>query len=426
MDETETVFRMKRSAAGVLNKTFQALIQNQSISIADCYEALGLYFLNPDVIASWTELLQIKNENFETYLTSKERTNFIADAVCEFAQCRERLDPTSRLLLGGASPSLPSEVTFWQMQFPNILISNLKKGGSYGCIWGLPRTGKTSLAVNFMELFIADTQLHILTNIVVKEQMEQIHYCPTLSELVKQMASNPGWVAILDETATYIPKKRALSTENIDFENLGRFVGKLGGRLLVITHDMARDIPPILQSWMSEQFHKLDLTSMVAILGKPGGLRMNRHIVNIPDCNLSFITEDITSLSFDISIKKLLSDIQTEKGVEKEEQKHAILEWIENNKKSDEEEDKAEKNSLHKAAQADNRVKEILAKGYTKMRAYGIVAREMKLSPETIRYYCGVIRKGSRYGDGEFDDENTEVPNENGNVDEEEKKQVPR
>ena len=192
-----------------------------------------------------------------------------------------------------------------------MLLQNFKRGGTYGCIWGLPRTGKTSLAVNFIELFIGDTQFHVLTNITIKEDMEQVHQCSTLSELVRQMATNRDWVCILDETGTFVHKKRALSNENIDFENLGRFIGKLGGRLIMITHDMARDVPPILQSWMSEQYRKLDLTSMVAILNKPGGLRMNRLISNIPDCSLSFITEDITSLNFDVSIKALLSDIHS-------------------------------------------------------------------------------------------------------------------
>jgi len=347
--------------------------------------------MNEDVISSWTELLQLKHENYETYLDDKERMDFIADSVNEFAQARMHLDPTSRLLLGGSSPTLPSEVTFWDMRFPNILIQNFKKGGTYGCIWGLPRTGKTSLAVSLMELFISDTQLTILTNIVLKESMEQVRFCSTLSELVKQMVTNTHWIAILDETATFVPKKRALSSENLDFENLGRFVGKLGGRLIMITHDFARDIPPILQSWMTEQFHKLNLESMIAILNKPSGLRMNRMITNIPDCNLSFITEDITGLEFDISIKKLLSEIQTEKGVDRGEQRDAILSWLKNNEKSEPEKKKKKELIIERTQKAKKRYDELIAKGFTKMHAYRKIGDEMELSPETIRQYMGYV-----------------------------------
>lgn len=389
---------MKRSASAQMNKAFTSAIQKQFISISEAYELLAMYFVNADVIASWTKLLQLKHENFETYLNGKERLNFMADIVSEYSQLRERLDPTSRLLLGGSSPMLPMEKTYWNMVFPDILICNLKKSGTYGCIYGNPRSGKTSLAVNFIELFINTSQLHILTNIVLKEDLEQVHFCPTLSELVKQMATQNGWICILDETATFVGKKRALSKENVDFENLGRFVGKLGGRLLMITHDMARDVPPILQSWMTETYKKLDLTEMIAIMRRTGGFQLNRVISNIPDCTLSFVTEDITSLNFDISIKDLLNDIQTMKGVEKGEQKNAILEWLENNRKRSKEEptDIAER----RAKLAEEKVDALLEKGWSKMKAYIKIGRNMGLSPQTIRYYYSFRKREKKDAEG--------------------------
>jgi hypothetical protein len=343
----------------------------------------------------------MKYENFETFLSEEERLHFVADAVTEFALNREHLDPTSRLLLGGASPSLASEKTYWSMQFPNILINNLKKGGTYGCICGNPRTGKTSLAVSFIELFIADTQLQILTNIVVKEDMEAIHFCSTLSELVRQMVTHKGWICILDETATFVGKKRALSSENIDFENLGRFVGKLGGRLVMITHDMSRDIPPILQSWMTEIYRKTKLDEMVAILNKPGGLHMNRMICDIPDSNLSFISEDITSLNFDISIKKLLSEIQTMKGTDKDEQRRAILDWLKRNEKTDEEKKKTIDGIAVRAERAYGKFTTLLEKGYTKMKAYQKIADEMNVSLDTVRSYIASIKRKDEINDEE-------------------------
>lgn len=395
------------------------MMSQQQVTVQQCYELMGQFFVNEDVIISWTELLDLKQSNYETFLTEKERKNFKADAVREFAFMRERLDPTSRLLLGGASPTLPSENTFWDMRFPSVLLQNFRKGGTYGCIWGLPRTGKTSLAVNFIELFIADTQFHILSNIVVKEEMEQIHPCNTLSELVKNMATYNGWVCILDETGTFVGKKRALSTENVDFENLGRFIGKLGGRLIMITHDMARDVPPILQSWMSEQYRKVELTSMIAILNKPGGLRMNRMITNIPDCNLSFITEDITSLKFDVSIRDLLSDIQTEKGADREEQRNAILRWLEEHKKDPKAEKSAQAKAEEKAIQATMRFEQLLKKGVTKMKAYQTIAEEMKVSPDTVRSYVAYLKRKEEIDEDASSEE--EITGENGGVDYEEK-----
>lgn len=400
---------MKRSAASQLNKAFSTMIKNHFFTVEDTYEAMAQFFVSEDIITSWTTLLHLKYENFETYLSEEERLHFVADAVSEFALNREHLDPTSRLLLGGASPNVAFEKTYWSMQFPNILINNLKKGGTYGCICGNPRTGKTSLAVSLMELFISDTQLQILSNIVVKEDMEMIHFCSTLSELVRQMVTHKGWVCILDETGTFVGKKRALSTENIDFENLGRFVGKLGGRLIMVTHDMSRDVPPILQSWITEVFRKIKLDEMYAILNKPGGLHMNRMICDIPDSNLSFISEDITSLNFDISIKKLLSEIQTMKGVEKDEQRRAVINWLDKNKKTDDDRQKAEEGVRIRAERAYGKFTTLLEKGFSKMKAYQKIAEEMNVSLDTVRSYVASVKRK-----GELDEEVVGVTNENG------------
>jgi hypothetical protein len=128
------------------------------------------------------------------------------------------------------------------------------------------------------------------------------------------MVLHKKWICILDETATYIPKQRAMSETNIDFVNLCRFVGKLGGRLILITHDFDRDIPTILQTFISERYEKIDLDKMQVTLGRQGGyIKMYETIRDIPDAELKFITEDITSVDFDISVAKLLQDIQESK-----------------------------------------------------------------------------------------------------------------
>jgi hypothetical protein len=64
-DETLTIFKMKRSASGQLNKAFSTAIKQQFITVDDAYEMVGLFFLNPDVIQSWTQLLHLKYENYE-------------------------------------------------------------------------------------------------------------------------------------------------------------------------------------------------------------------------------------------------------------------------------------------------------------------------------------------------------------------------
>ena len=82
---------MKRSAAGQLNKAYLSTMQKQQITVQECYEIMGLFFVNEDIIISWTELLDLKQSNYETFLTETERKSFKADMVREFAFMRERL-----------------------------------------------------------------------------------------------------------------------------------------------------------------------------------------------------------------------------------------------------------------------------------------------------------------------------------------------
>jgi hypothetical protein len=170
---------------------------------------------------------------------------------------------------------------------------------------------------------------------------------------------------------------------------------------------------------MSEQYRKVELTSMIAILNKPGGLRMNRMITNIPDCNLSFITEDITSLKFDVSIRDLLSDIQTEKGADREEQRNAILRWLEEHKKDPKAEKSAQAKAEEKAIQATMRFEQLLKKGVTKMKAYQTIAEEMKVSPDTVRSYVAYLKRKEEIDEDASSEE--EITGENGGVDYEEK-----
>lgn len=398
--ESLTTFRMKQSAARQANKTFQEYIRKQMITIDDAYEMLGMFFMNPDVIQSWTELLTKKYKDYDVALNNKERLNFIADATSEFAQSRERLDPTSRLLLIGASPSLSGEKTFWNLKFPDCLVQNFKHPGTYGCIEGVPRSGKTSLAVSFMKVITDTTKLEILTNIAIRDAPDKIHYTPTLSNLVTEMAEWSGWVCILDETGAFVGRKRALSSENVDFENLGRFIGKLGGRLIMITHDMNRDVPTILQTWMSETYRKLSLTDAWVSLQRQGGLNMRRAITSIPDAEMDYMTEDITSLQFDISIKKLLSDIQHTKKFGKEEQKKAVIEWIEENKKRI-----SSSQVMDRATIAYNKVSELIKKGVPKMTAYMDVGKEMNLTGHTIRQYHTFIKKAEEERTKQIEDD---------------------
>lgn len=312
-EENKTLFLMKRSAAGAVKKKLSQIINAIPLTIDEAYDGLVFFFVDEDVIDSWTQLLnKLKMEQHleETgmYVPEHIRKKFIRYLTIQASKLfTEKFDTTSRLLIRGATDT--DDVLNWFLKWPECILSNFKDNGCYGCIEGVPRSGKTSLACTFMPIFHEAFGLEIITNIKIKDQPDYIHYTTKLSSLVKLMDEKKRWVCILDETATFAYKKLALKTENIDFENLGRFIGKMGGRLLMITHSFEMDIPTQLQTWMSERYKKLDSTTVrIDLAGK--NYKAHKLIEGVPDTELKFVTEDITSLQFDISISKMLARVQ--------------------------------------------------------------------------------------------------------------------
>lgn len=314
--QTETMFRMKRSASAAVKKAFNELIDTIPLPINKAMESVIFYFVDEDVNRSWLYYLNKLKTEGKLYLNEEERQEFMADLSSQaMKKFTYELDPSSRLLIMGATND--RDTINFHMRFPDCLVSNFKVPGTYGVIDGLPRSGKTSLATTFMEL-LYQIDFDIITNIAINDPPHYIHYVQKLSDMVMKMDELTRWVCILDETATFATKKRAVSHENVDFENLARFVGKMGGRLILITHSFELDVPTILQEWTTERFTKTDLESAMVHLSRDGGyIKMHKQITGIPDAEMHYITEDITSLQFDISIKKVLFRIQDGVSIEK-------------------------------------------------------------------------------------------------------------
>jgi hypothetical protein len=270
------------------------------------------YFVNVDVIHSWNVVIEQGKMRGEQLLPEKMMEKFLSDCCEQYSiKTNTELDTLTNAFLMGSSTDGGISIN---LRFPDCLVSNFKLSGTYGSIYGIPRSGKTSLACFFMDIFHKVHHMDVITNIPITPQPEWCHLEKKLSGIIRQMVLHKKWICILDETATYIPKQRAMSETNIDFVNLCRFVGKLGGRLILITHDFDRDIPTILQTFISERYEKIDLDKMQVTLGRQGGyIKMYETIRDIPDAELKFITEDITSVDFDISVAKLLQDIQESK-----------------------------------------------------------------------------------------------------------------
>jgi len=309
-DDGLTLFYMKRSAAGSAKRQFDLLMSERPFANETKFEIMRNFFIDSDVVEDWCNLLnKIDSHGITNEKQKQIDFEFKKDATIQYTKkMTYQLDPTSRLLVMGATDE--KEESNWVMRFPDCLVSNFKLEGTYGAITGLPRSGKTSLATSFMELMYNTLGLNTITNIKIQNSPKYVTYVTRISDLIKAMIETENWVAILDETAVYIPRKRPLAKRNVDFELLARFIGKLHGRLILITHDFDKDIPPLLQTWISERYHKKGLTNVKVDLAKSGGvIKMHKLIQNVPDTTLEFIHRDISGIKFDVSIEELMQYI---------------------------------------------------------------------------------------------------------------------
>lgn len=324
-DQNITQFKMKRSAAWNARQDFNAASNMNPLPIPTCFDLLQRFFVDSDVIQSWALALNKMLENGEDYLTDAQRRDFLADSTVQFSKkATFELDPISRLLIMGSGGK--SEGISWFMRFPDCLVSNFKIPGTFGVIDGLPRTGKTSVACCFARILGEVFHMKIITNIVIKDPPDYYVIVSSLSAMIKEMVAPGKFVAILDETATYIPKKRALANELMDFEALARFIGKWRGGLIVITHSFERDVPSLLQEWTTEKYKKIELELMRVDLDKQGGhITLHKTIKHVPDTSFKFITEDTVALNFDIKVSKMLQEIQ---DIEYGKKPERIIQWL--------------------------------------------------------------------------------------------------
>jgi len=259
---------MKRTASAEMQQNFEKVINEIPLRVETARLATALFFVDNDYVKVWNKKL----DSYQEKLPPRARQLFLAHLNNQYSKLiTEKIDPTSRVFVRSYNP---------------------------------------------VKMFYEDFGIETLTNIKINNEPDYVHYVQKLSDLVQEMNNLRRWICILDETATFADKKVALSKGNIDFENLARFIGKMGGRLLMITHSYERDIPTRLQDWMTERYKKVDKTILHCY--NQGKLYTgNEKIKDVPDTDFYFITEDITSLQFDISIKQLLQDIQDNISVER-------------------------------------------------------------------------------------------------------------
>lgn len=325
---------MKQSAAAQAKEQFKLLMHERPFDIEIMREIMYTFFVRDDIIRAWERFFN-KVETGEVQILREDKMNFKSDARQQFAEkLTFQVDPVSRVSMMGSKEDRND--TSWHVIRPDALVANFRDNGTYGVIYGVPRSGKTSLATMLMRIIRDEWGITPITNIKLNDG-KGICYVTKVSELIRAMVEEDEWIIVLDETGTYIDRKKPMQRTNIDFENLARFMGKLRGRMIMATHDYERDVPPKLQNFITEKYWKRSKKRVRVDLTKDGGhIKMHQTIGNVPDAVDSngkpiYMTEDISGLKFDVDISELLDDIPETRGHRQEEY---IIEWL--NKKEEE------------------------------------------------------------------------------------------
>jgi len=324
------IWHMKRSASGQAQRRYKELIEKTPMDYGTLFTLLENYWVDQDKIHAMAKALLMKQKAGEE-ISDDMLISFRIESTAQWAKKQAMLDSTSRLLIAGAGDA--QEYQSFMQKYPECLVSNFKLPGTYGVIHGPPRSGKTDLACTLMNLMLG-FDLDIITNIKINNPPDGIHVITTLSQLVsKLVGSNRQTVVILDETATVVSKQKPTASRSIDFQNLGRFIGKLRSSLVMVTQSFYRDVPSLIQDWTTEKYEKIGLKMVKIDLARPNGhVKMHKIFKDIPKTNLDFETHDITGLQFDISIDELLQTIADAPDKDK-----AIQRYISSGKEKEEE-----------------------------------------------------------------------------------------
>lgn len=317
------LFHMKRSASGEAKKLYQQYWKKpEDMTYEDLFEIMQCFWIDQDKIQAMAKKLLDMMEARED-LTPEVMKLFRIESTVQYAKKTTfQLDPTSRLLMMGTGDD--KDYQSWMQRYPDCLVSNFKKTGTYGAITGPPRSGKTDFACLLMEVLMDPFHMNIITNIKIDDPPEGIIYVTKVSELVRALVENKKSVVVLDETGSVIPKKRALSKRNINYESLTRYIGKLDGRLIMITQDFYKDIPTLIQGWITERYKKKGIYMVDIDLTRPNGyVKLHKIFRDLPKTKLKYRTEDITGIEFDLDIDELLQKVASSDNKGK-----AILKYI--------------------------------------------------------------------------------------------------
>lgn len=341
-------FEIKKAAAQEATNKFWKLMLSV-LTFEKCERIVTDYFVDQEVIEEVMATLQmIKYEGGNPYSSMVKDDGMELLFVDYFKRIAYQqftkkftmfADKMSMVLQMATKLPEDSGMPFFYLN-PRVFVENFTKEGAYGVIYGAPRSGKTSFAVSLIDMMI-ERGLHVKTNILIKDDVDAFYFTK-ISDFLKDVVENENkierkatWVCIIDEAAQVAAREKAMSNRTIYFTNLARIIGKLGGNLILIVHNLERDVPSKILEWIMQGpgqiFHKLDVkTALIELKGSKsdGFINFYDFVKDIPPSPYEFVTGDMAAIKFDVNMEVLWDEIA--KAKEYEEQRETILSYLEN------------------------------------------------------------------------------------------------
>lgn len=291
----------------------KALIEDKS-PIA---HALGFV---PDDLGIITE-----EENFEPWLLTQVRYAYKAVFREQWNAQINTWDPLSRV----AVISEMGDTDFaddWPFD-GNPLTKWAYTLGNNAYIHGGVKRGKTNFALRLAEYFMAEDWV-IVSNIPLSQKVENYHYTPTLSELLKIICrarlAGKHVLIVLDEGAIFWIKMETTLAQNRAMHKVVLTLGKLCATLVYVGH-RHRDVPGIVVWTAVASFEKVSQRTVFVDIDE--GIRVrSKTFTSVPATKLLYSPSKVQNFEMDLEIEGLFKHMS--QIAEEENQWEKMLEYL--------------------------------------------------------------------------------------------------
>lgn len=299
-----------KGAGQEMAERFWAWVEKPGKTRLEAIQGVSIFFSDPARADAYTQDLLATGLPLDQQLDEDEERVLHALAVGQFVEKVGSFDALSQICIGTASNEKRYEP--WTLYNPAAFLGGFAQPGHFGLIHGPALgVGKTSFAVLLMPHALQSPDVHVLTNIWVsppEDMEERVHQVSKLSDILRigleLESQGKRWLCILDEALFFFSRQEPMSKDVRDFDRFIRWVRKLNGCIILITHFEERDIPEKAKPFLTTRFKKPS-KGVVHVDIRTDQYVIVRRITGVPNATWPFETKGKAGLDMDIDIAHL-------------------------------------------------------------------------------------------------------------------------